>query len=604
MIRDAISGLGHPGVGFGVEPAKEGFGDASSNVAFLLAKEVGRSPREAAGMVAGACRVDGLVRSVQAHPSGYINMVADWAKMGPMILRGCVGEGYGGRRTGSGTRVSVEHTSVNPNKALHIGHVRNVVIGDTISRILRKAGYEVKVLNYIDDSGLQVADVVLGFTRLGFDTEPPPGEKFDAYCGDHVYVRTTQEYDRDESLQEVRRGILREIEEGKTETARMAEKVTRRVLAAQLQTCWMLGARYDLLNYESQIVRSGLWGRAFEMLKEKGVATLETDGKNAGCWVIGEKVLVRSNGTATYMAKDIPYAAWKLGLLEDPFGYEEYPGGQPGGVRLYQSILDGGRPMDFAADRVITVIDTRQASLQRMVSEVIAGFRGDGKAYVHLGYEAVTLSSGTAGKLGMETSGSAQMSGRKGLYVGADRVYGIIHERAAAETISRNPRMDKTELDEIARAVAVGTIRYEMIRQDLGRPITFDLEKSMSLEGDTAPYVMYSHARACRILEKAGSEPDYTGDLSVLDGGPELALMRLLGTYGMVIDGASENLSPKVVARYCHDLAVAFNAFYESSRVVGVGDPLENARLCLVGAFRAAIRDSLGVLGIEATIRM
>ena len=267
IIQDALSTLGHPGVAFVVEPAREGFGDASSNAAFLLAKEITRSPREAAGMVADACRAGGLVRSVRAHPSGYLNMAADWAEMGPMILRGCAGEGYGDRRTGSGRKVSVEHTSVNPNKALHIGHVRNVVIGDTISRILGKAGYEVKVLNYIDDSGLQVADVVLGFTRLGFDTEPPPGEKFDAYCGDHVYVKTTQEYDRDKSLQEVRRRILREMEEGGTDTSRVAEKVTRRVLAAQLQTCWMLGARYDLLNYESQMVRVGYVGARLQDAK-------------------------------------------------------------------------------------------------------------------------------------------------------------------------------------------------------------------------------------------------------------------------------------------------------------------------------------------------
>ena len=605
IIRNALDELGYPAVRFSVEPSREGHGDASSNVAFLLAKELRQSPREAAEAVAGACRAGGLVRSVEAHPSGYVNMHADWDRLSGAILDQCVRDGYGSSSSGSDTRVSVEHTSVNPNKALHIGHVRNIVVGDVISRILRKSGHTVKVLNYIDDSGLQVADVVLGFTRLGFATEPPGGEKFDAYCGDQVYVGTTQEYEKSPALQEARQEILREIEQGETESARMAEQVTRRVLAAQLQTCWSMGVRYDLLNYESQIVRSGLWGRTFERLKEEGLATLETDGDNAGCWVIGEKVIVRSSGTATYMAKDIPYAAWKLGLLEDPFGYEEYPGGQPGGTTLYQSTLEGGRSMDFAAERVITVIDTRQASLQKAVSETVARLSPGGEgSYVHLGYEAVTLSPGTARQLGMETGKRAQMSGRRGIYVGADAVYDMLCERAAAETTKRNPGMDAETLGAVSRAVAVGTIRYEMIRQDLGRPIVFDLERSTSLEGDTAPYLLYSHARACRILEKAPGSPDHQADLSVLEADRERDLMRLLGMYGMTIEGASANLAPKVVARYCHDLAVAFNAFYESSRVIGAGGPLENARLCLVDAFGAVIRDALSVLGIEAPVRM
>ena len=605
IIRTALERLGHPVVRFTVEPSREGHGDASSNVAFLLAKELRQSPREAAEAVAGACRVGGLVRSIEAHPSGYLNMHADWDRLAGTILAECVREGYGSGSSGANTRVSVEHTSVNPNKALHIGHVRNIVVGDVISRILKKTGHIVKVLNYIDDSGLQVADVVLGFTRLGFAAEPPEGEKFDAYCGDRVYVGTTQQYEKDPTLQEVRREILREIEQGETESARMAEQVTRRVLAAQLQTCWSLGVRYDLLNYESQIVRSGLWEHTFDRLKQEGLATLETDGENTGCWVIGDKVIVRSNGTATYMAKDIPYAAWKLGLLEDPFGYEGYPGGQPGGTTLYQSTLEGGTPMDFAAERVITVIDTRQASLQKAVSEAVSRLSPGGEgSYVHLGYEAVTLSPKTAKHLGMETERRAQMSGRKGIYVGADAVYEMLCERAAAETTKRNPEMNKETLGAVSRAVAVGTIRYEMIRQDLGRPIIFDLERSTSLEGDTAPYLLYSHARACRILEKAPGSPDYQADLSVLEANPERDLLRLLGMYGMAIDGASANLSPKVVARYCHDLAVAFNAFYESSRVIGAGDPLENARLCLVDSFGAVIRDALGVLGIEAPVRM
>jgi arginyl-tRNA synthetase len=591
--------VGMPRVAYAVEPARPGFGDASSNAAFLMAGSMKMRPSEVAARIAERCRPGGLVAKVEAHPSGYLNVQADWDVLSGRIMESCMSEGYGG---GFEQRSSVvEHTSVNPNKALHIGHVRNVIIGDTISRILRKAGDRVTVLNYIDDSGLQVADVVLGFTQMGYDTEPPPGKKFDAYCGDVVYVGVTERAGENPSLKERSREILAEIERGGTESAKMAAEVTRRVLANQLETCWSLGVKYDMLNYESQIVRSGLWETTFGKLKEMGIATLAQEGENVGCWVIHDKVIVRSNGTATYMAKDIPYAAWKMGLVDDPFTYVEY-GPQPGGNMLYESVLEGGRHMKLeTADRVITVIDSRQADLQKIISGIMERFGGG--EYTHLGYEAVTLSAATAGTLGVKTDTGSQMSGRRGIYVGADHMYAKLRDRAAEETAKRNPDMSEGVVDSIARAVAVGAIRYEMIRQDLGRAITFDMERSTRLEGDTAPYLQYSHARARRILERAATRPDYTGDMSVLSQNKERVMLRLLGMYNIVVGDAYRNLAPKVVARYCHDLAVAFNTFYESYKVIGAGE-LENPRLCLTGAFCKVISDALGVLGIPAPERM
>ena len=597
IIDAALAGM--PRAEYAVEPARPGFGDASSNAAFLMAGAMRMRPSEVAARIAERCSPGGLVSGVEAHPSGYLNVRADWDMLSGRIMESCMSEGYGG---GFGDRSTVvEHTSVNPNKALHIGHVRNVVIGDTISRILRKAGDRVTVLNYVDDSGLQVADVVLGFTQMGYDTEPPPGKKFDAYCGDVVYVGVTERAGTDPSLKERSRKILADIERGDTESAKVAAEVTRRVLADQLETCWSLGVVYDMLNYESQVVRSGLWETAFRKMREMEMATLAREGENAGCWVIRDKVIVRSNGTATYMAKDIPYASWKMGLVEDPFTYKEY-GAQPDGTTLYESVLEGGRRMEReAADRVITVIDSRQADLQKTVSDIMERFGGG--EYIHLGYEAVTLSAATARTLGVQTQTGSQMSGRRGIYVGADQMYAKLRDRAAEETYKRNPDMGKDVVDAISRAVAVGAIRYEMIRQDLGRAITFDMERSTRLEGDTAPYLQYSHARARRILERAASEPDYAGDMSVLVQNKERAMLRLLGMYNIVVGDAYRNLSPKVVARYCHDLAVAFNTFYESYKVIGAGD-LENARLCLTGAFCRVISDALGVLGIPAPERM
>ena len=597
MIDEALNDMQHD-VQYTVEPSRPGFGDASCNVAFLLAGVTGERPADLAARIAGRCVPGDIIQKVEAHPTGYLNVWADWDVLGGLVIRACMKDGYGG---GFGNKASVvEHTSVNPNKALHIGHTRNVVVGDSVSRILRKAGDRVVVLNYIDDSGLQVANVVLGFLHLGYSAEPPRGKKFAEYCGDVVYVEVSGQAENDDILKEKIRDILAEIEEGGTESARVAADVTRRVLADQLKTCWRLGASYDMLNYESQILRSGLWNGVFEILKKMGAARLETGGKNAGCWVIQDKVIVRSNGTATYIAKDIPYAAWKLGLVHDPFTYVEYCA-QPDGKTLYESVLDGGQKVRRdVADRVITVIDSRQAGLQKTVSNIMK--RLDGGSYIHLGYEPVTLSADTARMLGVQTDGDSQMSGRRGIYVGADTIYEVLQTRAAAETAKRNPAMTADEVDSVSDAVAVGAMRYEMIRQDLGRAITFDMERSTRLDGDTGPYLQYSHARARRILEKTPAKPDHTLDLRLAEA-KERALLRLLGIYPMVMGDAYRNLSPKVVARYCHDLAVAFNAFYESCKVIGAGE-FENARLCMTEAFCTVISDALGVLGIAAPNRM
>lgn len=600
MIESAIKEASLPPVDYSVIPAREGFGDASSNVAFLLARQLRQSPAVVARTLVTACKTGGVIDSVEAHASGYVNVSAKWDLLARAILEGSHQPQYGSGPTVS-SKVTIEHTSVNPNKALHIGHIRNVVIGDALSNILRKRGHTVHVLNYVDDSGLQVADMVLGFTRLGFSTTPPDGQKFDEYCGDTVYVQTTSMCEGDQSLQEERRRILRRIEEGNNEDAAMAESVTGRVLAAQLETCWRLGARYDLLNYESQIVRSGLWGRTFEMMKDAGITRLEDAGPNAGCWMVDDKVLVRSNGTATYMAKDIPYAAWKLGLVDNPFKYVPYPGQE--GHPLYRSTLDDGQSRHYSADTVITVIDARQSSLQKMVSDVLFGLHHRRDSYIHLAYEPVTLSARTAKGLGLDEK-PAQMSGRKGLYVRADTVYDTVRRRAAEETRRRNPDMDDNAVYVISHNLSVGTIRYEMIKQDLSRPIVFDLEKSTSLDGDTAPYLMYSYVRARRILQKADSEPDYSDIAPLSYSDQERSLLRLLGTYETVVSDAATNLSAKVVARYCHDLAVSFNGFYESHRVMGAGGDTQNVRLCMVDAFCTIMHDALALLGICTPERM
>jgi len=615
-LKKILDDLSISDVNFSVEVAKPGFGDVSSNIAFLLAKELKKNPKEITQMLFekySQCSST-LVLKTEAHPSGYLNFFADWTKLSKLILSESYLDTFGAVDIGNNSNIIVEHTSVNPNKALHIGHIRNIVVGDTVSRILTKANYKVHVLNYIDDSGLQVADIIVGFKHFKFDEEPPNGKKFDHYCGDDVYVKTTQKYELDSSLQEIRKNTLKELEDGTSETAAFGDMITRKVLAGQLQTCWNLNVSYDCLNFESQIIRSGLWSKIFEKLKEMGLIEFENEGKNAKCWVIrgdnneDDKVIVRSNGTATYIAKDIPYAAWKLGLLDDPFYYQKYDANQPNSKTLWQTSLnnDAATPQNFTAQKVITVIDSRQERLQKIITTLMEKFNSIPDSYVHLGYESVTLSSDTAKTLGLETDGKqAQMSGRKGVYVSADSVCELLKQKITEETKKRHPEMEDSEIEKIAQSVSIGTLRYEMIKQDLDKIITFDLAKSLSLEGDTAPYIQYAYARASRILEKSGISPTTNVDFSLLQEKSELNLVKTIGLFNLQVRDAANNFAPKVIARYCHDLAVAFNSFYEHVKVLDSdNDELKSSRICLVNSFNITLEKALDLLGISAPNRM
>ena len=615
-LQKIISDLSLSDVKFSVEPAKPGFGDVSSNISFLLAKQLKKSPQQIAEIISKKYSnfTNTLVLKSEAHSSGYLNFFANWEKLTQLILSESYLDTFGDVDIGKNSTIVVEHTSVNPNKALHIGHIRNIIVGDTVSRILKKANYKVNILNYIDDSGLQVADIIIGFKYFGYDQEPPNGKKFDHYCGDDVYVKTTKKYESDSSLENIRKTVLKELEDGNSETAKFADVITRKVLAGQLETCWNLDVFYDCLNFESQIIRSGLWNKIFESLKEMNLIELENEGKNVGCWVIRgdgkeeDKVIVRSNGTATYIAKDIPYAAWKLGLLEDPFNYEQYETDSSSIQILWQTTLNDSDHVsqNFTGDKVITVIDSRQARLQKIITSLMGKFKSTPDAYVHLGYESVTLSSETAKTLGLETDGKqAQMSGRKGLYVSADSVYDLLKEKTKEETLRRHPEMNDVEIEKISHLVSVGTLRYEMIKQDLDKIITFDLKKSLSLEGDTAPYIQYAHARASRILEKSDKIPSIDVDFSLLSEDSELNLIKNIGLFNLQVRDAVNNLSPKVIARYCHDLAVSFNSFYEKLKVLDLNDEnLESSRLCLVCSFKITLEKALDLLGIKTPDRM
>ena len=603
-------------VPFAVEAAKPGFGDITCNVSFLLSKQLKKSPQDISTELSKLYKFDDLpeIKNVTPHPSGYLNFDINYEKFNDIVISASLEQNYGSLNLGNNEKIIVEHTSVNPNKALHVGHIRNVILGDIVSKILRKGNFDVKVLNYVDDSGLQVADIIVGFTELGFSQEPPKNEKFDHYCGDTVYVKTTEKYETDKKLEEKRHEILKQIEDASSKVSKMAQSITRKVLDEQLKTVWNLGVFYDCLNFESQIIHSKLWEKIFEKLKLDNQIKYEESGDNSGCWVISaegedDKILVRSNGVATYIAKDIPYAAWKLGLVKDPFSYKIHST-QKNSQILYETTLDeicdpNDDKLNLSGNKVITVIDNRQIRLQKIVSSLMAKFKEEG-AYTHLGYESVTLSADTVKSLGLSVDGeSAQMSGRKGLYVNADTVLENLTKRVYDESKSRNDDLTEDELENIAKIVAVGTIRYEMIKPDLDKIITFDLKNSLRLEGDTCSYIQYSYARASRILEKAEIKPTFDSGFELLSSEYEKNLIKKIAMFDVQIYDSVNNLSPKVIAKYSYELASTFSSFYEHVKVLKSETPeLLNARLCLVVSFQKTLKSSLALLGIDAPEKM
>lgn len=619
LVGQALTDGGYPAAEFDLsEPPQKEFGDLSCNVGFLLAKHARKTPQKIVVELADLLkpRIPGTYILSVEPAGGHLNFKVDYSRLSPTTLKQVLEnpDNYGYPDSGQGRYVVIEHTSVNPNKALHVGHMRNVILGDTLYRIMKVTNHRTTVLNYVDDSGLQVADIVVGFRFAGFPVQPPGGKKFDHYCGDEVYVKINGMYEKDPHLAENRKLVLREIEEGKSELAGFAADITQRVLKEQLKTCWRMKARYDLLNFESQIVVSKLWDKAFELLKKSGIAHFEEEGKNKGCWVLEakdeeDKVLVRSDGTATYIAKDIPYAAWKLGLVNDPFSYSEF-GDQWDGSTLFATVL-GGKPADKkfnGGERVITIIDSRQTRLQRIVSQVLSKIGAGTKEYFHLGYEAVTLSSETAKVFGIDI-GDRQfmhMSGRKGIYVNADYVLDTLHAKAYEEVKTRNPGFTEEQLHATAEEIGISAIRYNMIKQDLDKIITFDVKESLSLEGDTGPYLQYAYARSQRILEKSGQNVEGSNyAFGYLVQEPEIALIKEIAKLDQVVEDAAKSLSPKSLARYSYNLATTFNLFYEKVPVLKDADPdVRAARLALVKAFGIALKNALAVLGITPLERM
>lgn len=655
-VAAAIRGiLGPVEVAFNIPPRRE-FGDFSTAVCLAQAKAQKRAPMQIAQDMKARLEEARLpyVKEVLVTPPGYINFKIDHPRYVKSVIDRVRRDGaaYGRSRAGRGRKVLVEHTNVNPNKAMHIGHLRNAIIGDSVVRILRGLGYEVEACNYIDDTGVQVADVVVGMLYLdepacdgvSIDTDAvwakyDGSRPFDHFCWD-LYARVSQAYETDGELKQRRAQVLHMIEAQDNPVAAFAKDLATRIVRAHLATAARLNVYYDLLNWESDIFQRGFWRAAFESLKSSGAVVHETRGPNAGCWVVRfgrgvfetadglrseDKVLVRSDGTVTYTGKDIAYQMWKFGVLGIDFLYKLW-GEQPDGRELWTTAPDGKESDRFGrADRVVNVIDVRQSYTQQIVYDCLRklGYRREARNSIHLDYEVVVLSGAAAAELGVETNagepaegrGAQAMSGRKGVGVKGDDLIDAMAGRLT----------DKVHKEENARVLAAAAIRYFMSRISTGKMIVFDFDEALRTTGDTGVYCEYAHARACSILKKAGDGSGHPADDGTDGAGhpcpaprtpmrvpdrvtvPEQNLALKIAEYPSVLKKAGRELSPAPLAHYAFDLATVFTEFYETPDpeadqqvpFIKIEDPgLRAYRLALVDVFRQTMANCLNGLGI------
>ncbi len=648
------------------QPPSIAFGELATPIAFDLAKRLRKAPRVIAQELAEKLQaliaqgeLPGIA-SVELAGAGYLNLRFDRA-----LLVQAVASGKHADLGGPGFRL-VEHTSINPNKAAHIGHLRNAILGDTFQRLLRpdafKSGWEVGVQNYIDNTGVQVADVVVGFVHLEgrsllqireLMTELiESNQRIDFYCWD-LYARVSQWYTADPEQAAARKALrletLHAIEAGGNEIAQIADVIATDVLRRHLETMQRLGIEYDFLPRESEILSLHFWDAARALMLEKGVLYLETEGKNKGCYVMRRagsastaltpavepgvdqisapdedaKVIVRSNGTVTYVGKDIAYHLWKFGLLPGKdFGYQpffHYPS------HICWISAETGAPDSPSfghAEAIYNVIDSRQNDPQNNVIEALRGmgYTDAANRYTHFSYEMVALTPRCAMELGYAVSDEDQkrpyleVSGRKGFGVKADDLLDRLIAAAHAEVSARHPELTPEDSASIARQIGVGALRFFMLRFTRNTVIAFDFRDALSFEGETGPYIQYAIVRAANILRKAALAPAQALTalaslranrlnqlLSAEENTGIWETWLLLSRLTTVLDQAIVTAEPAHLARFAFQLAQQFNNFYHRHHVLHETDP--DRRTLLLATAAASEREmtrALALLGIEA----
>ncbi len=646
MIREGVAKalkelLSIEEVPFNVPPQQE-LGDFSSAVCLSMAKQRRTSPMKIAQELAERLKSESIpyVRDIRVSPPGYLNFKVNWPALAqdlvPRILR--EGKAFGRPLSTPKKKVFIEHTSVNPNKAMHIGHLRNSVLGDTVARVLGWLGFSTEVCNYIDDTGLQVVDVVTALLYLdsplytegaGFErvwAKAPADQPFDYFCWD-LYARFQNELEKNSFLLEKREEVLHKIEGGDHPIAMFAKELAARIVRSHLETVAQLSIFYDLLNWESDIIGRGFWEATFELLKEKRAIRFETEGPNQGCWVVPlgglvetaegtkslDKILVRSNGSVTYTGKDVAYQLWKFGLLRRDFLYKPW-GTQANGEMLWTTAKDGGKkeglPKQFGqSQRVINVIDIRQSYPQQVVVECLRqmGFEREANESIHLAYEVVNLSPKAARLLGMEEAEDKKtyaMSGRSGTGVKAKDFIQKVRQKVIEKS-------DHVLEESVASALASVAIRYYLLKFTLESQIVFDFDEALKTTGDTGVYLEYAHARACSILRKAEVQKiDFAWREDCIPKQltqTERGLLDVLSRFSSTVGKTGETLRLSQLAEYAFDLATSFTNFYEhpdpradvQTPFIHLEDRrIQTFRLSLVGAFQKVMGNTLDLMGM------
>jgi arginyl-tRNA synthetase len=640
--------LGVEDIPLNVPPDRK-LGDFSSAICLSLAKQKRRPPMEIARETADQLklRLPPFILQVAVTPPGYLNFSVDWPALTQSLVPHIFAETepFGKSTLNESEKVFVEHTSVNPNKAMHIGHLRNAVLGDTVARVLGWLGYPTEICNYIDDTGVQVVDVVTAFLYLDpphysegasdfkvFWAKAPKDQPFDYFCWD-LYARFQSELEKDPSLLSKKEAILHHIEGGKHPVAFFAKDLATKIVQAHLETAAQLFIFYDLLNWESDIIGRGFWAATFDLLKAKGGLRLETEGPNKGCWVVPfggiveteegvkslDKILVRSNGSVTYTGKDVAYQLWKFGLLKKDFLYRKW-GMQLNGKDLWTTAQDGKEGESLLrrfghSRRVINVIDVRQSYPQQVVAECLRqmGFSEQAEQSVHLAYEVVNLSPQAAGLLGKEETEEKRafaMSGRSGTGVKARDFIELVKQKVIEKA-------DHPLEEQVASSLAAAAIRYYLLKFTLESQIIFDFDEALKTTGDTGVYLEYAHARACSILRKAEEKKiDLQWREECVPSRfteTERGLMETLSTFPSVVTKVGKTLRVSHLAEYAFDLAGTFTNFYEHpDPQANVQTPfihlqdlnLQLFRLSLVHAFQRVMGRVLNLMGMPSLERI
>jgi arginyl-tRNA synthetase len=607
------------------QPRQSDFGEMAVPAAFQLAKQLRQAPRKIAAELAAEIGPIPGVAALEVAGNGYLNIRLDRGAYAENLLRGESEAAAGGDE-----KIIVEHTNINPNKAAHIGHLRNATLGDTFVRMLRSGGKRVEVQNYIDNTGVQVADVVVGFhylqkKSLG-DVEAllaDPAVRFDYYCWD-LYAHTSSYYqDHPESLP-WRSATLHAIEAGVGEVAELAHVVADAIVQAHLKTMLRLDVEYDVLPRESEILHLKFWAAAFELLKERKAIYLETEGKNLGCWVMPGlseegKVIVRSDGTVTYVGKDIAYQLWKFGLLGKDFYYRPLQTYADGRVLWVTTDEPNAAGQQFGhGTRVFNVIDARQSYLQDVV---VAGLRALGynrqaDQSIHFNYEMVALSPRCCADLGISLSEEdrkrpyVEVSGRKGMGVKADDLMDSLISKALEEVRSRHPDDAAEKNLHVATQIAIAALRYFLLKFTRNTVIAFDLQEALSFEGETGPYVQYSAVRARNILRKLEERgervPDFASELDAAAMARQLAsedfwqMLLAASKVDAAVERAVDSGEPAHVARYAFQLAQAYSNFYQKYPILIEPDREKRVFLLwMTDFFRRQLERTGGILGIS-----